>query len=367
VIKELGVVNTKKPVAATVEDFGALLIRSRLYTVENVKTIYDRWQAVARNPAKVDDFASWLVGKQYITEYQAGLLQNGLVDNFFLNRYKILDRIGKGRMAGVYKAAGPEGQVVAIKVLPPSKAKDPEMAARFQRETRLALQLNHPNVVRTMDFGKSNGLNYLVMEFLEGVTLLALLNQHGKLSPKEVGRIALLATLGLQHIHEKGLVHRDVKPANLMLCPAPAPEENTLRSMVKILDIGLGRAQFDPKSRDAKDDLTNEGTLLGTPDYLAPEQARDARRADIRADLYSLGCTLYHALAGQPPFLDDNIVRQILRHATQQPRPLVQFNPDVPEGLAQVVGTMMAKDPAQRYQTPGEAAEALKGFLAGQT
>jgi serine/threonine protein kinase len=361
------VANTKNPQAASVEDFCALMIRSRLFSVEEIKNIFQRWAAVARNPNSVDDFRSWLVGKQYVTEYQAGLLHSGLVDNFFLNRYKILDRAGKGRMAGVYKAVNPAGKVVALKVLPPSKAKNAQTSARFQREIQLAMKLDHPNVVRTFDFGKTNGLNYLVMEFLEGVTLAALLARNGKLAPKEVARIALLATLGLQHIHEKGLVHRDVKPANLMLCPAPAPEENTLRSMVKILDIGLGRQQFDSKGHEAKDDLTSESTLLGTPDYLAPEQARDAKRADIRADIYSLGCTLYHALAGQPPFPDDNLVRQILRHATEQPRPVKELSPEVSDGLSQVLATMMAKDPAKRYQTPGDAAEAVKAVLASQS
>src|SRR5919108_3144065 len=122
------------------------------------------------------------------------------------------------------------------------------------------------------------------------------------------------------------MVHRDMKPGNLMLTPGPAPQENTLRAMVKILDIGLGRVQFDPDSRAVTEALTNEGALLGTPDYLAPEQARDPRKVDIRADLYSLGCTLYHALTGQAPFKDENIVRQILRHATQPPRPPREVN-----------------------------------------
>ena len=131
---------------------------------------------------------------------------------------------------------------------------------------------------------------------------------------------------------------------------------------MKILDIGLGRELFNPD--DAGPELTGEGALLGTPDYLAPEQARDARRVDVRADIYSLGCTLYHILAGQTPFPDDNLVRQCLRHATQQPRPLSEFNPQVPDGLSRVVMTMLAKQPDQRYQTPGEAAAALKGFLA---
>src|SRR5262249_25366645 len=151
------------------------------------------------------------------------------------------DRIGKGRMAGVYKAIHPSGQVVAIKVLPPSKAKDPHILARFQREAQLATQFNHVSVVRAFHYAEANGLHFLVMEHLEGVTLKDYLKARGRMTPKEAARIGFLVALGLQHLHDKGVVHRDVKPSNLMLCPAPAAGESTLRSMIKLLDIGLGR------------------------------------------------------------------------------------------------------------------------------
>ena len=350
--------------ALSVKDLCDLLARSRLQTAAAVQAIARRWQTVARNPSRPDDFAAWLVANQYLTEYQASVLQTGQADHFFFGDLKLLDRVGKGRMAGVYKAADPKGRVVAIKVLPPSKSRDPQTLARFRREARLAMRLNHHSVVRTFHCGEQQGLHYLVMEFLEGETLEALLAERGPLPPKEAVRIAFLALLGLQHIHELGMVHRDLKPGNLMLCPAPSALENTLRSMVKVLDIGLGRTLFDPASRDAAGDLTAAGSMLGTPDYLAPEQARDASRVDIRADIYSLGCTLYHLLAGKAPFADDNLVRQMLRHATEPPRPLQELNPEVPPALNQIVATMLAKDPAQRHATPGRAAEALKAFLA---
>jgi serine/threonine protein kinase len=348
----------------TVHDFCQLLMRSRLHTVEFVQRLYRHWQTISRNPDSLESFTNWLVAKNYLTAYQAKLLKDGLAENFFLGPYKILDRVGKGRMAGVYKAVAAGARVVALKVLPPSKAKDSELWARFQRETQLAIRLNHPNVVRTFDCGKHNGLNYLVMEYLEGETLEAVLAQRGQLRPLEATRLAFLTALGLQHIGEQGLVHRDLKPANLMLAPAPAPEENTLHSMVKILDMGLGRILFDPQSRDARFDITNDDSILGTPDYLAPEQARDPRRVDIRADIYSLGCVLYHALAGQPPFADTNLVRQIMRHATQAPRPLRELNAAVGDPLERVVQKMLAKSPEERYQTPGQAADALKKVLA---
>jgi serine/threonine protein kinase len=354
----------------TVENVCGLLIRSRLLAVDGVKAMYARWQAEAATAAgDVTQFTKWLVAQQYVTEYQAALIARGRVDNFFLNDYKILDRLGQGRMAGVYKAVHHLGQVVAIKVLPPSKAKEPNLLARFQREARMAMRLKHPNVVRTFQTGEAGGVQYLVMEYLEGETLDEILERRGKLAPAEAVRLVYQALQGLQHIHEQGLVHRDLKPSNLMLASSAGSRgaDSTPQGTVKILDIGLGRALFDetisepPKETDQ---LTAAGVLMGTPDYLAPEQARDAHTADIRADIYGLGCVLYHCLAGQPPFPDTNLVNQMIRHATETPRPLQEFNPAVPDGLQQIVNWMMAKEASQRYQTPDRAAQALQVFLA---
>jgi serine/threonine protein kinase len=227
----------------------------------------------------------------------------------------------------------------------------------------MAMRLKNPHVVRTFQVGKSNGLHYLVMEHLEGETLDEVLARRGKLPPAEAVRLIYQALTGLQHIHEKGLVHRDMKPSNLMLVPgrSAGQPDTALRATVKILDIGLAR----PKRGDPRHDpgITSEGTLLGTPNYMSPEQARDPRGTDIRADIYSLGCVLYHALTGQPPFPDTNIINQMIRHATEAPRPLKELNPAVPDGLQQIINWMLAKDPAQRYPSPGRAAQALQVFL----
>jgi serine/threonine protein kinase len=350
----------------TAQNVCGLLVRSRLFPAADAKALLQRWLVEGGDPpAHGEQFAQWLVARQHLTEFQAQLLARGHTDSFFLNQYKILDRIGKGKMAGVYRAVHSSGQVVAIKVLPPSKSKDPQLLARFQREARLSLRLRHPNVVRTFQTGVANSLHYLVMEYLVGDTLDEVLQRRGRLPPAEAVRLVYKALLGLQHMHEQGLVHRDLKPANLMLIPATALADTTLRATVKILDIGLGRALLDEAKGDKAVDhgLTGEGVLLGTPDYMAPEQARDARTADIRADIYSLGCVLYHALTGQPPFPDTNLINQMVRHATEEARSLRELNPAIPEGLQQIVNWMLAKDPAQRYPTPERAALALKVFL----
>jgi serine/threonine protein kinase len=349
----------------TVQNVYGLLLRSKLLSVDEARAMFARWQQEAgESSANLAKFASWMVAHRYLTEYQASLLARGHAEGFFLNDYKVLDRLGKGRMAGVFKARHRLGQVVAIKVLPPSKAREPILMARFQRETKLALKLKHPNVVRSFQVGKAGELHFLVMEYLDGETLEEVLLRRKPFGPPEAVRLIYQALQGLQHIHAQGLVHRDLKPANLMLTPPPSQEvapDNTLGCTVKILDIGLGR-EFEETREEPG--LTGEGVLLGTPDYMAPEQARDPRLADIRADIYSLGCVLYHCLAGQPPFPDTNIISQMIRHATETARPLRELNAAVPDGLQQIVGWMMAKDPAGRYPTPERAAGALETFLA---
>src|SRR5262245_27453806 len=197
-----------------------LLARSALLTPQEVKMAYARWKAEAGNQAgQLDKFLKWLVGKQFVTDYQAKLIGRGQVDNFFLGQYKILDRIGQGRMAGIYKCVRRLGQFVAIKVLPPAKAKVQELFTRFQREARMALKLKHVNVVRTFQMAETGGLFYIVMEYLEGETLEDHLKRRPKLPPVEAVRIVFQALQGLQHIYDQQLVHRDLKPANLMLVP----------------------------------------------------------------------------------------------------------------------------------------------------
>jgi serine/threonine protein kinase len=345
----------------SVEHFCNVLSRTGLLGPDQVRDLRQRWMESAGAEAPDGEkFLTWLAAAGTITEYQAGVVARGHAAQLFLGPYTLQERVGKGRMAGVWRALHPTtGQVVAIKVLPPSKAKDPQLLGRFQRESRLAVRLQHPNIVRTFQTGEANGLHYLVMEHLEGEELDRVLQRRRMLPPGEAVRLVHQALLGLQHVHEQGLVHRDLKPGNLML--VGGRPDSTLDATVKILDIGTGRALFDD---GPVVELTNSADLLGTPQYMAPEQARDPHGADIRADIYSLGCVLYHALTGRPPFNDSNPVRLLVRQATEDPRPIQELNPAVPDGFQQILTGMLSKDPARRFPTPGRAAQALETFLA---
>jgi serine/threonine protein kinase len=336
------------------------LVASRLLAADEVEALRRRWTTEAGGVDDPGRFTRWLVAHRYVTEFQAALLVHGHADHFFIGPYKLLDRMARGRLAVVYAAVHRLGQKVALKVLPPSKARDSRLLARFRREAELALRLDHPHVVRAFEAGEADGLHYLVMEYLEGETLEALLRRRGQLPLEEAVWLIRQALLGLQHLHERGLVHRNLEPANLMVLTGLGPDP-----ILKILDISLGRSLFDDAAPAAARQLalTYEGVILGTPTYLAPEQARDAHAADIRADIYSLGCILYQMLAGQPPFVDASPIRLAILHATETPQPLGERNPAVPDGLQQIIDGMLAKDPAQRYATPEQVVQALDAFL----
>ena len=351
----------------SVRDFCALLAKSKLLPVDEVEGVHKRWrEEMHGSDENVDQFRKFLISRKFLTDWQAYMVQRGRADGFFIGAYKILDRIGKGQMGGVYKAVHTLGQLVALKILPSSKAKDQHVLGRFQREARLLTQLDHPNVVRSYQFGETTGVHFISMEFLEGETLDEILVRRKRLPWGEASRVMHQALEGLQHLHEKRMVHRDLKPANLMLIPEPTPgKDTTWDATVKILDIGLGRELFDENVPEGQIEtqLTIEGSVLGTPDYMAPEQAKDARSADVRADIYSIGCILFHCLTGRPPFPEANIMTQMLMHATEKPVALATLVSDLPAGLQGVMDRMLAKSPADRYQTPEDAAEALKPFV----
>ena len=350
----------------TVQNVYGLLLRSKLLRLEEAKTMFTRWgKEASPDNADLGKFTRWLINNKYVTEYQASLLLRGHGEGFFVHTYRIMDRLGKGRMGGVYLAEHETGQVVAIKVLPPSKAREKNFLMRFRRETHLAIKLVHENVVRTFAIGEFNGLHYLVMEHIPGETLDSFIKRTGKLSPLEACHLIYQALLGLEYLFNQKMIHRDLKPANLMVTGDPM-DLQVLKKGIKILDLGLGKnfQQKGPVQHGITAlHITDEGVILGTPDYMAPEQAKDPRAIDIRADIYSLGCVLYHLLAGHPPFPDTNLLNQMIRHATELAIPLPTLNSSVPLGLEQVVRKMMEKSPAERHQTPEQAAQALLPFI----
>lgn len=354
----------------TVESLCNRLTRSRLLKTGQVRAAYGEWRRLVptRHTGEVKRFAKWLVNAHYLTAYQAQQVVLGHTDHFILHHYKLLDLIGKGRMAGIFKAAHVSGHIVAIKIMPHAKSKDPNILARFRREARMAVRLKHDHIVRTFHLGVFGTRHFIVMEYLEGETLEEVLKRRKKLPFPEAVRLIHQALLALDHIYGGGMVHRDLKPGNLMLTPLrpPGAPDNTEQATLKVLDIGLGRALFDETLSADQEEyrLTVEGTMLGTLDYMAPEQARDSHNVDIRADIFSLGSVLYHALGGKAPFEDKNQINQLVRLASQPHQPICELEDSVPEKLQKVLDVMLAKDPKQRFATPRKAAEALAPFAA---
>jgi CheY-like chemotaxis protein len=299
-----------------------------------------------------------------------GAIPADLVDH---PRYRILELLGSGGMGTVYKARHRfMDRVVALKVINSNLVNRPALVERFQQEIQAAARLSHPNIVTAHDADRAGETHFLVMEFIDGVNLEQVLTQRGRLPVAEAVEYARQVALGLQHAHERGLVHRDVKPRNLM---------RAADGRIKILDFGLahyvseralGLVRRDDVDRDLADTiyaarlsdrLTAAYAAMGTADYVAPEEVLDARQADIRADVYSLGATLYHLLAGRVPFPDRSLMDKLQAHLDREPAPLTDVCPDVPAPLSAVVGRMLTKTPAGRYQTPAEVVLVLAPFV----
>jgi serine/threonine protein kinase len=266
-------------------------------------------------------------------------------------RYRVLELLGSGGMGRVYKA---EHRImerfVALKVINRNLVENPAAIERFRREVRTAARLIHPNIVTAFDAEQVGDCHFLVMEYVEGQSLDRVVQTRGRLPLSEACDYVRQAALGLQYAHERGMVHRDIKPQNLMRTP---------EGQVKILDFGLARFLSEGKPATA---LTQFGVIMGTPDYIAPEQAHDPRAADIRADIYSLGCTFYYLLAGQVPFPDGSMLQKLMAQVDKTPTPLTQMRSDMLPELVRIVDRMVAKDPSRRYQTPAEVARSLAAW-----
>lgn len=313
--------------------------------------------AALHDPATSEpkDVAQAFINMGLLTRFQVRLLLQGKWRGFFIaGKYRLLDMIGEGGMGKVYLCEHLRMQrLVALKVLPARTAEDKAARERFDREARAIASLNHPNIVQAYDIDSHDGMHYIVMEFVDGVSLQALVALRGPLTMARSINYLAQAAAGLQHGHEMGLVHRDVKPANLLL---------GRDGIVKILDYGLARF-FDSRS----DDLTKrqEGnSIIGTADYLAPEQAIDCSDVDVRADLYALGGTAYYLLTGQPPFGKDIPTHtKLLAHQTKYPQPLRELRPDLDPEFCEVIRKLLMKKLEDRYQGPREILAALSPWL----
>lgn len=299
-----------------------------------------------------------LATRQTLATPQIGIGETLITDPGFSlpdhPRYKVLGRIGAGGMGTVYKAEHKiMGRIVALKVMARNLLASKDALDRFRREVRLASRLSHPNIVTVHDADEADGIHFLVMEHVDGVSLDRLVDRKGPLPVVTACQLIRQAALGLQHAFERDMVHRDIKPHNLMV---------TRKGHVKVLDFGLARIAAGEGSSVTSPTLTSPGMVLGTPDFVAPEQARNPAAADTRADLYSLGCTLYFLLTGRPPFGGDTTIAKLIAHMEDAPFPLTSLRTDLPPGLAEVVNKLMAKDPADRYATPAEVAQALQPF-----
>ncbi len=298
-----------------------------------------------RDPKDSEDLARELVRQKKLTKFQAEEVWRGRGKSLVLGNYTILDKIGAGGMGQVFKAEHRRmRRVVAVKMLPDAMLKNAAVVARFEREVMAAAKLNHPNIVTAFDADNANGVHLLIMEYVEGTDLAALVKKNGPCAVEQAVNYILQAARGLEAAHALGIVHRDIKPANLLL---------DQKGVVKILDMGLARLSADA-DLGKQAELTNTGAIMGTVDYMAPEQALDTKTADARADVYSLGCSLFYLLTGQATYQGDTLMKKLLAHR-EQPIPSIRtIRPEVPEQIDAVYRQMVAKRIEDRYQTMTE-------------
>jgi serine/threonine protein kinase len=334
------------------DDFAKIVGRSGLIATETVARVRDEMPESDRCATDASvRLARRLIDRGDLTSYQARKLLAGVTKGFFLGAFTILRRLGEGGMGKVYLAVDRrDGRKVAIKVLPPKKALESEQALlRFRREMDLSRRVQHPNIARTLEVGDADGVHYMVMEYIPGDSLYHMVKgSHGPLRVPDAARYFHKVLDGLAAAHAAGLVHRDIKPSNLMITP---------EGDARILDLGLARAMGDESP------LTRPNVVMGTLDYASPEQLSDAARADARSDLYSIGCTLYFTLTGRAPFEGGDVVNKIYKQKMEDPEPVERVSKGVPQAFGAIVRKLMAKDPAERYQSAAELRDDLDRWI----
>jgi serine/threonine protein kinase len=340
------------PAPATVPEFVELARKSGLVPTDKLDELLSRHRTTG-SPQTIDQAAGLLVRDAQLTYFQAKQIKFGRYKRFTIgSKYRLLELIGAGGMGAVYLCEHTlMKRLVALKVLPHEKLDDHSNLERFYREARAVAALDHPNIVRAYDIDQYDKLHFLVMEYVDGHSLQEIVARYAmekkRFDPIRAAHYIAQAAVGMQHAHELGMVHRDIKPGNLLL-------DRT--GVIKVLDMGLAR--FFNKQQDSVTEKYDDKCVLGTADYLAPEQAV-TNMVDVRADIYSLGGTLYFMLTGQTPFPDGTIAAKLVAHQTREPQLVEEVRPDVPPKLLEVLRVMMAKRPEDRYQQPIEVAEAL--------
>jgi serine/threonine-protein kinase len=343
----MGASNDQRSTAAVPPDLLPLIRRSGLLTDRQFEEVSGKIQR-GEYPRDSSALAGRLVAEGVLTEFQVSRLLRNKAHGFQVGPYIVLDRLGEGSKGRVFKAQHKlMGRLVALKIIAPQIASRASSIARFHREMRLLGRLDHPNVVRAFDADQVGNLLYIVMEFIDGRDLERVLLDRGQLSAALVASYMAQAALGLGHAHDRGIVHRDVKPTNLLL---------SKEGQVKVLDLGLGALmEADSETSFA----TAAGHSVGTLNYMSPEQVT-ASEVDGRSDLFSLGCTMYHLLTGQIPFPGETVVECLTRRARGGPVPITTLRPDLPPRVVEVLDKLMACRPEDRFQTAAEAALALQ-------
>ncbi len=304
--------------------------------------------------------AKELVYREWLTAFQVEQILAGNGPSLFLGSYVLIEPLGEGGMGRVFRARNWKlNRHVAIKVIREEQARQPGVVARFQREIRALGRVQHPNIVMAIDADFQPGSIWYAMEFVEGMDLGRYLRTRGPMPIADACEYVVQIADALQHAHDCGLVHRDIKPSNLILCES--------ERSIKLLDLGLTRFEL-PVNDPVFAQLTRVGTIIGTPDFIAPEQIKDSRSADIRSDLYSLGCTFYFLLTGRAPFEDvEAVVDKLISQCENEPTPVERLRADIPDGLAGIVRKLMAKRRRDRFQSSAELISAMLDLRHGVT
>lgn len=337
----------------TVDHFLRTVLRSGVLTRDQLQASIRK--AAPEQRQNAETLAEHLIATGDLSRFQAGKLLRGMAGGLVLGHYQILAPLGRGGMGTVYLARDARSQMlIALKVLPPKKAREEQrLLARFRREMEMCTRVSHPHLAWALEVGLCQGVYFIALEYIPGKSLYRLVNEEGPLEIARAARLFSEVAEALDHAHHQGLIHRDMKPSNIMITP---------HDHAKVLDLGLALVQGEaPAEREI---IGGAGYVVGTMDYIAPEQSENAAEVDPRSDIYGMGCTLYYALTGQPPFPGGTAVEKIHRHRTADPTPIPQLNPSVPPAFIGIVRKMMAKNPQQRFQSAAEVLEKLKPWAS---